>query len=249
MASILLVHAAEHTAEASPLEALLRRSHDVRRVTTVSHARLALVGGEWDAVILDGNHGDGLELVGELRGPPRPGQPVQRDDLVIMVVTDRGDLAARLMGFAVGCDDWLPLEVHPLEVAARLDARLRRQGRHAELTLPGLHIDLEGLRVVVDDPGGAHHPLTLTALEFRLLLHFARHVDHVIDRDHLLSAVWGDDISVLDRTVDTHVCHLRRKLALSSWTIEAVPRLGYRFTATTTAATAAADPCDDDPDR
>lgn len=222
MARILMV---EHATAAAPLEAVLRHSHEVRRVASLAEARASLVNDGVDAVILDVDQpdGDGLAFVSELRGP------LHHPDLVVMMVTTRDDLPSRLMGFALGCDDWLSLDVHPLELGARLDAHLRRLVRH-ELGLAGLHIDLDAQRASLENDAGHRFTLALTALEFRLLVFFARHVDHVIDRDHLLTAVWGDDICVLDRTVDTHVSHLRKKLAGSPWHIEAVPRAGYRFT-------------------
>jgi DNA-binding response OmpR family regulator len=222
MARILMV---QHATAIAPLEAVLRHSHEVRRAVSLADARALLDDDGADAVVLDVDQpdGDGLAFITELR------RPLHHPDLVVVVVTTRDDLPTRLMGFAVGCDDWLSADVHPLELGARLDAHLRRLMRH-EVGLAGLHIDLDAQRASLEDDAGHRCVLALTALEFRLLVHFARHVDHVIDRDHLLSAVWGDDICVLDRTVDTHVSHLRRKLVGSAWHIEAVPRAGYRFT-------------------
>jgi DNA-binding response OmpR family regulator len=222
MASILLVVRPPAVAD---LHAALQGKHQVELADSLAQARVALHRRSWDAIILDADQsdGDGVAFVAELRAGR------QTACLPILVVTGRGDLAAKLLGFAVGCDDWLPLEVHPLELQARLGVHLRKQQEHADIALHGLHIDLNCQRAWTVSDDGVQHALPLTALELKLLVHFAHHVDHVIDRDHLLAAVWGQDLSVLDRTVDTHVCHLRRKLASSPWTIEAVTRLGYRF--------------------
>lgn len=69
----------------------------------------------------------------------------------------------------------------------------------------------------------------LTSLEFRLLLALASHPEKIYDRETLLQKVWGDDISVTDRTVDTHMANLRKKLAKSKCKIETVIGAGYRF--------------------
>ncbi|MEO5667239.1 MAG: winged helix-turn-helix domain-containing protein, partial [Bdellovibrionota bacterium] len=70
--------------------------------------------------------------------------------------------------------------------------------------------------------------LDLTGLEFRLLLHFSRNIDRVLSREQILDQVWGQKVAVQDRTVDTHVSHLRKKLGEHSFKIEPVQGLGYR---------------------
>lgn len=71
--------------------------------------------------------------------------------------------------------------------------------------------------------------LVLTPLEFRLLLHFAINEERVLSREHLIDTVWGSGVHVVDRTVDTHVSNLRKKIALADYEFRAVHGVGYSF--------------------
>jgi len=71
--------------------------------------------------------------------------------------------------------------------------------------------------------------LALTPIEFRLLLHFARHEGQVLSREHLITHIWGGDIHVLDRTIDTHVSNLRRKILHSDYEFRPSYGVGYSF--------------------
>jgi DNA-binding response OmpR family regulator len=71
--------------------------------------------------------------------------------------------------------------------------------------------------------------LDLTALEYRLLLHFIKNRGRVFSRDQLMTAVWSENIHLVDRTVDTHICHIRKKISSSRFSIESVHGVGYRL--------------------
>ena len=71
--------------------------------------------------------------------------------------------------------------------------------------------------------------LDLTATEFRLLLELARSPGRVLSREVLLDRVWGNECYVIDRTVDTHIRRLRKKLGRHGDSIETVRGFGYRF--------------------
>ena len=75
--------------------------------------------------------------------------------------------------------------------------------------------------------------IELTALEFKLLTYFASRPGHVIDRDSMLNDIWGQDVHVYSRSVDTHVSKLRKKLGPVSDLIESVHGAGYKFSPTT----------------
>ncbi|MES2965017.1 MAG: winged helix-turn-helix domain-containing protein, partial [Bdellovibrionota bacterium] len=71
--------------------------------------------------------------------------------------------------------------------------------------------------------------LELTTNEYKLLHYFICHEDHLLSRSQILDRVWGNDVHVSDRTVDSHIYSLRKKLGPASSFIETVPRSGYRF--------------------
>jgi two-component system phosphate regulon response regulator PhoB len=114
------------------------------------------------------------------------------------------------------------------ELVLRVRALLRRvqrtEGEPSLLRFGALKLDRDAHRAWV-----GHAEIALTALEFRLLLHFMSRRGRVQSRDALLSDVWGIDAEVTTRTVDTHVKRLREKLGDAGAYIETLRGVGYRW--------------------
>lgn len=154
----------------------------------------------------------------------------------ILMLTARSTELDKVLGLELGADDYLTKPFSMRELLARVTAILRRvdlirarsQASEAVevLEFPGLVIDVAGHTVQVE---GTEVPLTAT--EFRLLRLLASHPGRVFSREYLLEEVWGDDVAVFDRTVDSHIQRLRRKLGMTGELIETVWGVGYRFRA------------------
>jgi two-component system response regulator BaeR len=140
-------------------------------------------------------------------------------DAAIIMVTARVDEIDRLLGLSIGADDYICKPFSPREVVARVATVLRRTRRGAEAaregggggTTPpagGLVLDESGWRASLD----GHH-LDLTAVEFKLLSVLAAHPGHILSRDQLMDQMYRDERIVADRTVDSHIKKLRRKIA------------------------------------
>lgn len=146
---------------------------------------------------------DGLEFMKQLR---------QEQRTPIIMLTARTEENDRILGLEFGADDYVTKPFSPRELVARVKAVLRRtegtvQGNPDMLVTGPLVIDLVKHTVTC---GGV--PLELTVLEFNLLHTMASQPGRVFSRDELLSRVWGADFVGVDRVVDVHVSHLRRKL-------------------------------------
>lgn len=131
-------------------------------------------------------------------------------DVPIIMVTAKIDEADCLIGLGVGADDYVCKPVKPKEVVARVKAILRRTARldfHAQAPQSALQIDDSECRA-----RWHQQIIDLTPIEFRLLALFAKKIDRVYSRDTLMSAIYLDGRYVSDRTVDSHVKNLRRKL-------------------------------------
>jgi two-component system phosphate regulon response regulator PhoB len=181
-----------------------------------------------DLVLLDLMLPDlqGVEVCRLLKADPKT-----RATPVIML-TARGEEVDRVVGFEIGADDYVTKPFSVRELVLRVRAVLRRgepsSGRPPEIVKLGqLTIDSEAHRVHVEG-----REVLLTALEFRLLRTLVQRRDRVQTRETLLNDVWGLNLNVETRTIDTHIKRLREKLGKAGSLIETVRGVGYRFGAT-----------------
>jgi two-component system response regulator BaeR len=140
----------------------------------------------------------GLEVFRELRGFA---------DVPVVMVTALVEEVDRLVGLELGADDYICKPFSPREVVARVKAVLRRNARKGGTGTPGLGLDEERYEAVLDG-----QLLALTPVEFRLLKALASRPGRIFPRAELLDALYQDHRVVADRTVDSHVKNLRRKL-------------------------------------
>jgi two-component system response regulator BaeR len=147
--------------------------------------------------------------------PGRSGLEVCRtlrtfSEAAIIMVTARVDEIDRLLGLELGADDYICKPFSPREVVARVATVLRRTRRAAsgQVGAGGLTLDEAGWRATLDGT-----VLDLTAVEFKLLSVLSRQPGRIFSRDQLMDAMYRDERVVADRTVDSHVKKLRRKIA------------------------------------
>lgn len=149
-------------------------------------------------------------------------------DLPIVMLTARSEEVDRVVGFELGADDYVPKPFSPRELMLRIRAVLRRRAG-APAAGPSiehgvLRVDPERHRCFVNDA-----EIELTAKEFRLLSTLMARPGRVMTRERLLDEVWGSEITVTTRTIDTHLKRLREKLGAAGDLIETVRGVGYRF--------------------
>jgi len=164
----------------------------------------------------------GTEVCRQVRSDP------QLRDLPILLLTAKAEEVDRVVGFELGADDYVTKPFSPRELALRVQAILRRSsGERVEsglLERGTLVLDGERHRCTV-----AGDEIALTAKEFRLLEALMSRPGRVLSRQRLLDEVWGSDITVTERTIDTHLKRLREKLGAAGDQIETVRGIGYRF--------------------
>jgi DNA-binding response OmpR family regulator len=172
----------------------------------------------------DGREGLGLArqpgvalVVLDLMIPGVSGQQVCRalretSRVPILMLTARTSEDDRVAGFEMGADDYVPKPFSPREVVARVQALLRRAGEpdanQADVLRAG-SIEIDRWSRQVRNDGRL---VTLTPTELRLLEALARHPGRTFTRDELVARAFGPDYDGLDRTIDTHITNLRRKL-------------------------------------
>lgn len=161
---------------------------------------------------------DGVELCRAVR---------QFSDVPILMVTARVDELDRLLGLQTGADDYVCKPFSPREVMARVQALLRRSQGRLQVPQVAWHIDEEALRIAWRGQN-----LSLTPLEFRMLRLLLSRPGRVFSREQLLDAAHLDLREVNDRTIDTHVKNLRKKIQHvdpQADCLVSVYGVGYRF--------------------
>lgn len=163
---------------------------------------------------------DGLEIYRELR---------TFSDVPVIMATARVDEIDRLLGLELGADDYVCKPYSPRELVARVKNVLRRVSMPLaqRANESGLKLDKERMRVTVNGKSPE-----LTPVEFRLLCHLFENEDRVFSRSQLLDCIYNDYRAVSDRTVDSHIKNLRRKLAEvmpGQEVIKSVYGVGYKL--------------------
>ena len=204
---------------------LRRAGYDARVASTGQEALKLAASDRPDVVVLDLMLPDldGLEVMRRLRQH-------DHERTAILLLTARAEESDRVVGLRLGADDYVVKPFSPAELAARVDAMMRRlePGREPQppLRFDGLEIDPGGRRVLLDG-----EQVDLTVREFDLLLFLARHRGQTFTRNQLMDRVWQfafyDDTS----TVTVHIRRLRTKLERDPTRprlIETVWGVGYR---------------------
>ena len=148
-------------------------------------------------------------------------------DVSIIMVTARVDEIDRLLGLELGADDYICKPFSPREVVARVKAVLRRAKKSEALPDAALKLDDAGYRATL-----AGRDLGLTAVEFELLKVLASQPGRIYTREQLMDMMYRDQRFVSDRTVDSHIKKIRRKIASVApdrELVHSVYGVGYKF--------------------
>jgi two-component system phosphate regulon response regulator PhoB len=151
-------------------------------------------------------------------------------NILVIMVTAKGEEVDRVVGFEVGADDYVVKPYSVRELLLRVGGLLKRsskdkaEGDKEVLIFEDLKIDTNKHKVYLSDK-----KISLTSKEFKLLKHLLSKADKVQTRDNLLEKVWGYNNDVTTRTVDTHIKRLRSKIGKYGDKIETIRGEGYIF--------------------
>ncbi len=167
---------------------------------------------------------DGLEVCRTLKRDP------ETTGIPIIMLTAKGEAIDRIVGLELGADDYITKPFSPREVLLRVRAVLRR-APNLPRNSPANQIQIDNLKIDIDrhQVFSNGDVIDLTATEFKILSLFAHSPGRVFTRSILMDAVWGQEYYGIERTMDTHVSRLRRKLGQFGERIETVHGVGYRL--------------------
>ncbi|MFN5084842.1 MAG: response regulator [Novosphingobium sp.] len=137
----------------------------------------------------------------------------------VILLTAKGEATDRIVGLAIGADEYVGTPFEPRELGARIRSVLRRAAKGTPAPAEDELFEFEGWRLDplkrrLTAPDGAM--VSISSVEFRLLLAFLEHPRQVLDRDRLLDLVQGREAHLFDRAVDNQVSRLRRKIEADS---------------------------------
>ncbi len=205
--------------------ALKQAGHTVAEAGDGAEGLAKARNGRADLIVLDIGmpEMDGLELCRHLRVD---------HDTPVLFLTARDDEIDRVLGFELGGDDYVTKPFSPRELIARIRAILKRSDARAtpagQVALKRGALSLDPTRHLCSFEGAA---IALTSREMGLLEHLMRHPDNVATKAQLTDAVYGSNIHVSDRTLDSHLRNLRFKLSEAGCdaAIETVHGVGIRM--------------------
>jgi len=194
------------------------------------------MSGEYALVVLDVMlpKVNGLEAWSRIRS---------KSSLPVLMLSDRSDDVDRIVGLEMGADDYLQKPFNPRELIARIRAILRRSRSGSGELMTGVperfsagDVELDkGTRMVTR--GGER--LSLTTVEFDLLETLVRAAGRIVTREELVKSILGRNFSPYDRSIDTHVSNLRKKLGHYTDGVERIKTIrgiGYIYTKQTDAS-------------
>jgi two-component system, OmpR family, alkaline phosphatase synthesis response regulator PhoP len=162
---------------------------------------------------------DGIEACRKLR------EIDELKDMFIVFLTARSEEYSEIAGFNVGADDYIAKPVKPRVLLSRINAILRRKSKeeaHSTITVGDLVIDKESFAVTKNS-----ERIPMAKKEFELLYLLATKPGKVFTRENILEKIWGNDVLVVDRTIDVHIRKIREKIGEDY--ISTVKGVGYKF--------------------
>ena len=200
---------------------------DVTAFSSGEAALAALKNGLPDLILLDVmmDGMDGFEFCKTLRA-----NDAYRD-IPIIFLSARTEEFDRVLGLELGGDDYIAKPFSVKEVSARVKAVLRRTDTRTarmlnekKLAYKGVELFPEKYSLKIDGKG-----VKLTKTEFEILFLFLKHPEKIFTRDNIIDSIRGDDVYVIDRTIDVHIMNLRKKLGKYKNIITTFSGVGYGF--------------------
>lgn len=147
-------------------------------------------------------------------------------EIPIIMLTAKGDELDKIRGFECGVDDYVTKPFSPRELLLRICAVLKRSYSPSKnrYSSGALILDDQSKKVTISDT-----EIALSPKEYELLLYMLKNKGIAISREKFISEIWGYDYEGFDRTLDTHVKLLRKKLGIYGDKIQTVRGVGYRF--------------------
>lgn len=214
------------------LTSALYRSANFSWAPNLSKARKIIASEKIDLILLDiiFPDGDGIDFCYSLQN--------NQQKTPIIVLTSHNDLSKKILSFAAGADDYITRPFHQIEFQAKLDSKLRNHSMQsiASDVVKWQEIQIikskQDITIFDQENPNREKKIELTVKEYKILILFTKSIGVILSRDTILNRIWGNNVFVSPRSVDTHISKLRKKLGHISHIIQSIHGSGYLFTPT-----------------
>lgn len=202
------------------------KEYDVVCVSTIKQAEEALVKCNFHALLLDIQlpDGDGLRFLTQLKHNEK------YIKIPIMILSGHAEISNKVMAFTFGAEDFITKPFDPVELNARVSAKIRRRQLEIDKAkirkIENLMIDFDRQKVFYIN-NSTEQDLGLTSIEIKIISFLTKRLEQVYSREQIMDNVWGETF-ITDRTIDSHVAHLRQKIEKTQVQIDTVKNFGYR---------------------
>ncbi len=142
-----------------------------------------------------------------------------------IILSARSEEYDKLNGFDMGVDDYVTKPFSPKELIARIKAILKRSNTYIDCyTYKTLKVDYKAHSLLIDNK-----EIEITPKEYELLIYFIKNKTHALSREQIINEIWGYDFYGDDRTIDTHIKTLRKRLGIYRNLIRTVRGVGYKY--------------------
>ena len=194
----------------------------------LAQASIYLEGHQFDLVLLDVSlpDGNGFDFCARVRDFPLNGQTP------VFLLTGKSEIHNKVLGFTLGAEDYIVKPFDPLELRARVLAKVTREKEKSRertiLEKGNLRIDFTQHSVFLTGEK-QNKRIELTPVEFKLLSYLVHNEGVIVTRGQILDSIWSDKPDIFARAIDKHICTLRAKLHPYSHYVKTVPTVGYQF--------------------
>jgi DNA-binding response OmpR family regulator len=202
------------------------KEFEVICVSLLSEADAILKTISFAAILIDIQlpDGDGLRFLTKIS------QNENYNKIPTMILSGHTEITNKVTAFTFGADDFIEKPFDPLELNARITAKIRKFQTGLEKfknrTVGDILIDSDRQKVFKLDKG-REKDLNLTSIELKILSLLTKRLEQVYSREQIMTQVWGETF-ITDRTVDSHIAHLRQKIDTTKIQIDTAKNFGYR---------------------
>lgn len=203
------------------------RDYNIIIAPTLTAAEIEISKGGFSALVFDIQlpDGDGISFYSRIKSSQKI------NNLPVVFLTSYDEISYKLLAFSTGADDFISKPFDPLELNARITSKISKYNRTNEENnikkIGDIEIDLDRQKVYITT-NGSETDLNLTAIEQKILILLSNRAEQVFSREQILNNVWANS-HITDRTVDSHIAHLRKKIFNSNMEINTVKNFGYKI--------------------